>query len=164
MPMNLPLAERDNPRDIATGAATSGKFHDAVVSLSKVLHNADLDQDDVQVLRWAKKMLNSAGASRMMASMPSVNELSGQAQSIMILRRAAQPGSNEDLDEVFVRLSRSLGDALQGRRNEDLLEALRSVQAIFSMVSQLALGANIARKSERDPIQAWPRSTKTSTS
>ena len=159
--MSLPLAERDNPRDIATGATISGQFHDVVVSLSKVLHEVELEPEDLDALRWAKKMLNSAGASRMIASMPSAKELSSQANPILILRRAAQPTPGENPDDVLVRLSKSLDDALRGKRDESLFESLTSVRTIFSMVSQISLGANVAKKSEQDPIQAWPHSTTT---
>jgi hypothetical protein len=162
MPMSLPLTERDNPRDIATGAAISGKFHDVVVSLSKALHRQELEPDDLDALRWAKKMLNSAGKNRMIASMPSAKELSGQANPILILRRAAQPTPDENPDAVLVQLSESLDDALRGERNETLFESLASVRTIFLMVSQMSLGADVAKKSEQDPIQAWPRSTMTS--
>jgi hypothetical protein len=162
-PMSLPIAERDNPRDIATGAAISGQFHDVVMSVSKVLHGKKLEPEDLEVLRWARKMLSSAGSARI-ASMPSAKELSNQASSISFLRRAAQPTAGNDPDRVFKELSKNLGDVLQGKRNEDLIESLTSIRTIFSMVSQISLGSNIAKKSEQDPIQTWRDLTTTTLS
>lgn len=160
--MGLPLAERDNPRDIALGAATAGRFHDVVLSLSKVLHGIDLESEDRDALQWAKKMLSSAGSRRAIASMPSAKELSNHTNPILILRRAAQPTAGDDLDQALLKLSKNLDAALRGRLDEDVFKSLASARTIFSMVSQISLGTNVAKKTEQDPIQPWLDLTTTS--
>lgn len=162
--MSLPVSERDNPRDIAAGATVSGRFHDVVVSLSKVIHDVELEPDDRNALRWAKELLSSAGATRTIVTMPSAKELTSQANPILILRRAAQPTAGDDPDQVLLDLSKSLDAILRGQRNESLSESLTSVRTIFSMVSQMALGANVSRKTEQAPVRIWPDLTTTSTS
>lgn len=162
--MSLPVNERENPRDIATGATVSGRFHDAVVSLSKAIHDVELEADDQDALRWAKSLLESAGETRTIVTMPSAKELTNQANPVLILRRAVQPAAGDVPDQVLGELSKSLEAVLQGERTERLSESLSAVRTIFSMVSQMTLGASVSRKTEQAPVRIWPDLTTTLTS
>lgn len=161
--MSLPISERENPRDIATDATVSGRFHDVVVSLSKAIHEVELDSRDLEELQWAKSLLDSAGATSAIVTMPSAKELSSRANPVLILKRVAQP-PGEDPDKRFRELSQVLESVIRGQRDPNLSESLESVRSIFSMVSQMTLGANVAKKTEQAPVRIWPDLTTSSTS
>jgi hypothetical protein len=150
-------AERADPRDIATSAMTAGRFHEVVVSTSRAIHAADLDQTDKQTLRWAQGMLKTAAAAEAaVVSMPSSTELSGPANPIRILRRAARSEDGADTNVFLKDLSKSLGEVLSGRPlDEGLIKSLECVRALFSMMSRMSLRAEVVTQTEQASPDAW---------
>jgi hypothetical protein len=159
--MGLPTTDRANPRELAAEATLSARFHDVVVGLTKAIHNAPLDSEDKDALRWAKRLLNSAGTQRAVVTMPSAHELSNQANPVLFVRRAA---AGEDFERGLRDMGQDLESVLTGQRNEELSESLHTVRTIFSMVSQMTLGANVSRSNEQTPVRIWPNLTTTSSS
>jgi hypothetical protein len=150
-------SERADPRDIATSAMTAGRFHEVVASTSKAIHAADLDEADRVTLRWAKEMLRSAAAAEAaVVSMPSSTELSGPANPIRILRRAAVSEEGVDQDVFLKDLSKSLADVLGGRPlDEGLIKSLECVRALFSVMSRMSLRAEVVTQTEQTSPDAW---------
>lgn len=151
-----PPATRDrlNPRDIATGAATAGRFHDVVVSASRAIHGQELSPQDHESLKWAKALLQSAGESAVV-SMPSAKELSGSSNPVLIVRRAAAPSADEDPDLKLQELSEDISKVLRGKRNDDLIHSLKTLRAIFSMVSQMSLRTEVVARSDHTAGGSW---------
>lgn len=164
IPMSLPAIEQENPRDVAVGATVSGRFHDAVVSLSKAIHGLELKPEDEEALRWARNLLRSAGVTRTIVTMPTSKELTSQANPVSILKRAVLPAAGEDPVQTFRALSKSLTDVLNGQRSDSLSRSLESVRTIFSKVSQMVHKASVSRKTEQAPVRIWPDLTTTSIS
>jgi hypothetical protein len=162
--MSLPATDRANPRELATGATVSARFHDVVVAVTKAIHEAPLNSGDKEDLRWAKDLLSSAGTKRTVVTMPSAHELSNQANPVLFIKRAAGPAAGEDPELGLRKMSKNLDAVLRGQRNEELAESLHAVRTIFSMVSQMTLGANVSRNSEHSPVREWPDLTTTSSS
>lgn len=150
-------AVRADPRDIATSAMTAGRFHEVVASTSKAIHAAELDQADRRTLRWAKEMLRSAAAAEAaVVSIPSSTELSGPANPIRILRRAARSEDGAVPDVFLKDLSKSLGHVLSGRQLDgDLIKSLECVRALFSMMSKMSLRAEVVTQTEQTSPDAW---------
>lgn len=151
-----PPAARDrlNPRDIAAGAATAGRFHDVVVGASRALHNQGLREEDRDSLKWAKAMLQSAGRSAVV-SMPTAKELSASSNPVLIIRRAAAPSSEGDPDLTLKTLSEDLGKILDGKLDDHLIHSLESLRTIFSMVSQMSLRAEVVAQSGSTSGGSW---------
>jgi hypothetical protein len=149
--------ERADPRDIATSAMTARRFHEVVASTSRAIHAAELDQADRRTLRWAKEMLRSAAAAEAaVVSMPSSTELSGPANPIRILRRAARPEDGADPDVFLGDLSKSLNDVLSGRQvDESLTKSLGCIRALFSVMSRMSLRAEVVTQTEQTSPDAW---------
>lgn len=143
-----PPATRDrlNPREIAAGAATAGRFHDVVMSASRAIHGQELRQQDRESLKWAKALLQSAGESAVV-SMPSAKELSSSSNPILIVRSAAAPSADEDPDVRLQDLSEDISKILRGERSEHLIHSLESLRTIFSMVSQMSLRTEVVARS-----------------
>lgn len=154
--MTPPPATRDrlNPKDIAAGAATAGRFHDVVVSASRAIHGQELREQDRDALKWAKAMLQSAGRSAVL-SMPSAKELSGSSNPVFIVRRAAAPSKDEDPDLKLKELSEDITNVLRGELNDHLIHSLESLRTIFSMVSQMSLKTEVVARSSRTAGGSW---------
>lgn len=149
--------DRADPRDIAKSAMTAGRFHEVVTTTSKVIHRSDLDSRDQENLRWAKDILTTAGdAEAAVVSMPSTTELSGPSDPIRILRRAAQPDEGVTPDKLFKSLSKALGDVLGGKEvDQGLIESLKCVRALFSVMSRMSLHAEVVTETEQTSPNAW---------
>jgi len=143
-----PPATRDrlNPRDIAAGAATAGRFHDVVTSASRAMHGQELRQRDRDSLKWAVQLLRSAGEGGVVA-MPSAKKLSGSSDPALVVRRAASPSQDEDLDAKLHELSKDINKVLNGERSDHLIQSLESLRTIFSMVSQMSLNTEVVARS-----------------
>jgi hypothetical protein len=158
--VSLPSSERVNPRDVAKATAIAGCFHDVVVSASKLLHDGTLDSKDRASLRWARGLLEAAASKDVMLSMPSAQELTGTTNAVLVLRRAARPDTGDDPDSTLLALRDAIDDALRGQGNERLAPALESLRELFSMVSRLALQAEVVAQGEQAG-GSWPPSTTT---
>jgi hypothetical protein len=161
--VTLPTGERANPREIARSVALSGQFHDVVAATSKVLHGQDLAKDDRESLRWAKRMLQAAASDQVMVTMPAAQELLGPFNPILTLRKAGGP-SDADRKSAFRELERGVTRIIRGERDEDTCRAADSIRLIFSMVSRMALQAELAAQGDNPPSGSWPTSLTTSLS
>lgn len=159
--MGFPATDIANPRELAAGATVSARFHDVVAGLTKAIHGAALSKEDEDALRWAKKLLSSAGAKSTVVTMPSAHELSNQANPVLFVKRAVGPVAGEDPEQGLRKMSKDLDAVLRGQRNDELSESLNTVRTIFSMVSQMTLGANVSKSSEQTPVRVWPDLTTT---
>jgi hypothetical protein len=158
-----PSSERANPRDVAKATAIGGHFHDVVIGASKVLHAQELDRQDEDSLRWARDQLREAASREVIFTMPSVNQLTGPGNAVLALRRAARPNGG-DPDDALSDLCARVDDVLRGKRDEPVLEAMRSLRRLFSLVSRLSLQTEISSQGDLAPGQSWALSTTTSRS
>ena len=159
--MTLPSGDRANPRDIARSVALSGQFHDVVAATSKVLHEQDLTKEDRESLRWAKQMLQAAASDQVLVTMPAAQELLGPFNPILTLRQAGGP-SDADRKSAFRDLERGVTRIIRGERDDEALSAADSLRLIFSMVSRMALQAELAAQGDNPPSGSWPISLTTS--
>jgi len=161
--VSLPFADSRNARQMAASATASGRIHDVVVGASKLQHNAALDERDRVALQWALELLNTAATTDVVFAMPPSQQLATTGATISALRRAAR-SSDADVDTALARIRDGLASALSGRRGKATLEAMGHVQALFSVVSRIALQTEVHSYGEREGEQAWPMSTTTSPS
>jgi len=159
--VTLPFHERANPRDLAQSAAVAGRFHEVVVGASKALHGQSLDARDKTALRWADSMLNIA-AERDLVVMPSADQLQGSASAVSIIRRAVQPDS--DATPTLSALRRGIHHVLRGRHSDEDLASMEALRDLFSMVSRLALQADVLAEGETSAHGSWALLTTTSLS
>jgi hypothetical protein len=151
-----PPASRDrlNPKEIAAGAATAGRFHDVVVGASRAIHGQELRERDRESLKWAKTLLQSAGEGAVI-SMPSAKELCGSSNPVLVVRRAAAPSAGDDPDVRLQKLSGDITKVLRGGRSDELIHSLEALRTIFSMVSQMSLRSEVVARSSQTAGGSW---------
>lgn len=153
--MSLPSDERVNPRDVARTVEMTGRFHDVVVAVSKLLHGGKPDPEDRAALRWAGELLQAAASKEVALAMPSADELAGTTNAVVVLRRAARPRNSEDPEQALLDLKKGIEAVLRGRRDEQSMSVLEPLRQLFAMVSRLALHSEVARQGQQSPAAHW---------
>jgi hypothetical protein len=151
-----PSSEPRNPRHMAAVTVVTARFHDVVVSASKLVHGARLEQRDVRALEWAQEMLNVASETDVVFDMPSSTQLATVGAPVLALKEAAA-ASNES--EALSNVRDQLEAALQGKRNQLVIDHMIILQQLFSTVTRIALKSEVQTKTEREADQTWALST-----
>lgn len=148
--MTLPASEPRNPRRMASVMVATGRFHDVVVSASKFVHGAHLDERDIKALKWAQEVLDVAAESDIHVDMPSSHQLADVGTTTLVLREAVA-----DKLDVLSSVRDQLAAALRGERSDEVIDRMRGLQHLFSTVSRIALQSEVQAKDEHEANQAW---------
>lgn len=151
--MSLPLPDPRDAKQTAAATMTSGRFHDVVMSSSRLLHGDAPSADDKRALQWALRLLDAAAATDVMFTMPSSQQLATSGGQVSALRRAAR---SSESDVALDRLRDGLKAALRGKRDDEVLQSVASLRALFSGASRLALQAEVQKQRDRESL-SWPQ-------
>jgi hypothetical protein len=152
--MTLPASEPRNPRRMASVMVATGRFHDVVVSASKFVHGARLDERDIKTLQWAQEVLDVAAENDIHIDMPSSHQLADVGTTALVLREAVA-----DKPDLLSSVRDQLAAALRGERSDEVVNRMRVLQRLFSTVSRIALQSEVQAKDEHEANQGWPSLT-----
>jgi hypothetical protein len=161
--MSLPSTERTSPQDIARAAAALGRFHDVVIAASKLVHDLALTDADLASLRWARGLLAMASGQATVSDMPSSQRLAADGTLAAAIRRAARPDGGSP-DEALRQLSQGIDKCLKGDRGEAVTDTMLALREVFTLMSQLALQADVLSQGETPAPGPWAHSTTSSLS
>ena len=142
------------PRELASQATATARWHDVVVASSKLLHGVPLQDDDRAVLRWADGLISYVASKDVMFSMASANQLAQNGQTLAILRKAAE-ASDEGSAELLGTVQRGLQSALDGVVDEDARTAVGVIQALFAAAARVALQTQVRLHTADEPSDPW---------
>jgi hypothetical protein len=145
---------------MASVMIASGRFHDVVVSASKLVHGTQLEQRDIKALRWAQEVLNVAAETNVVYDMPSSSQLANVGPTAVALKKAADADAPGALSNVRDQLAA----ALRGDRSQAVISCMATLQQLFSTISRIALQAEVQAKDKREADQPWASLTTTSPS
>ena len=161
--MSLPSTERTSPREIASAAAASGRFHDVVIAASKVLHGTSLTETDRAALRWARELLNAATGPTSVLAMPAARHLAAEGNFAAMLRQAARPADGSP-DEPLRSLRQGIDACLTGAREERVLATMARLRELFVFLARLILQADVQLQGEPPRPEPWTQLTSSSSS
>jgi hypothetical protein len=161
--MSLPSTEGTSPRQIASAATASGRFHDVVIAASKVIHGSSLSDADRAALRWAIGLLDAARRRTMVLEMPSAQQLATEGTFAAAIRKAARPPDG-NADDSLRELRQGVDKCLRGDKGEDGVAAMQALRELFTVVARLALQADVLSQGEPSPAGSWALSTTNSVS
>jgi hypothetical protein len=154
--MSLPPPDLRDPTQAARTTVSAARFHDVVVGASKLLHGTEPDDSDNDALRWALELLDSAASTDVLFAMPSSRQLATGGGTVSAIRRAARSSKSE---LALDRVRDDLEAALNGRRDDQVVQSMAGLRMLFTIVSHIALQTEVQRASERETDPWPPRST-----